>query len=86
MDYPINKKQGKFYSFERQYYDLIRGGFIKYAFQLKIGRMDGAFIAYHNTKKLYGFQYVKFIEIIHRLFGNEFNFDNTFLIITKILT
>jgi hypothetical protein len=86
MDYPINKKQGKFESFEREYYDLIRGGFIKYAFQLKIGKMDGAFIAYHNTKKIYGFEYIKLKEIIRRLFGDEFNFDNTFLIISKLLT
>ena len=30
-------------SYEREYYDLIRGAFLKYAFQLKIGQMDGAF-------------------------------------------
>ena len=48
--------------------------------------MDGAFIAYHNTKKIYGFEYVKLKEIINRLFGDEYNFDNTFLIITKMMT
>lgn len=48
--------------------------------------MDGAFIAYHNTKKIYGFEYVRLKEIIMRLFGDEFNFDSTFLIITKLLT
>ncbi len=55
LDYPINNKRGRISSFEREYYDLIRGGFIKYAFQLKIGNMDGAFISYHNTKNIYGF-------------------------------
>ena len=49
-DYPINSMKGNFESFEREYYDLIRGAFIKYAFQLKIGRMSGAFVAYHNTE------------------------------------
>jgi len=48
--------------------------------------MDGAFIAYHNTKKIYGFEYVRLKEIITRLFGDQFNFDNTFLIISKLLT
>lgn len=27
--------------------------------QVKIGRMDGAFIAYHNTEKIYGYEYVE---------------------------
>lgn len=49
MDYEINSKRGLFESFEREYYDLIRGGFLKYVMQVKIGGMDGAFIAYHNT-------------------------------------
>lgn len=62
--------RGNIESFEREYYDLIRGAFIKYAFQLKIGRMDGAFIVYHNTEDIYGYEYVKFNEIVMRLFGN----------------
>jgi len=36
-------------SFERELYDLIRGGFLKYIMQMKIGQMQGAAIAYHNT-------------------------------------
>jgi hypothetical protein len=43
---------------------------MKYAFQIKIGRMDGAFIAYHNTKNIYGFEYVQTKELILRLFGD----------------
>lgn len=48
-DYDINMKRGVYESFQREYFDLIRGGFLKYVMQVKIGRMDGAFIAYHNT-------------------------------------
>ena len=33
--------------------------------------MDGAFIAYHNTLKLFGFEYVKTLEIERRIFGNK---------------
>lgn len=32
--------------------------------------MDGAFIAYHNTKNIYGYEYVKMKEIVLRLFGD----------------
>lgn len=58
-DYEINLKRGELESFEREYYDLIRGGLLKYLMQVKIGGMDGAFIAYHNTEKIYGYEYVE---------------------------
>lgn len=44
------KIQGLAHSFEREYFDLIRGPFLKYGFQARIGRMAGVFIAYHSTK------------------------------------
>ena len=49
LDYEVGKFRGIHSSFEREYYDLIRGGFLKYIMQLKIGQMQGACIAYHNT-------------------------------------
>ena len=49
LDYSIVKAKGMHSSFEREFYDLIRGGFLKYILQMKIGRMQGACIAYHNT-------------------------------------
>lgn len=49
LDYEIVKYKGIMQSYEREFYDLIRGGFIKYIFQCKIGQMQGAVIAYHNT-------------------------------------
>jgi hypothetical protein len=70
IDYEITKIKGPHSSYEREYYDLIRGAFLKYLFQMKIGGMDGAFIAYHNTQKIYGFEYVKLKEIEERIFGN----------------
>ncbi len=39
LDYNIVKFKGQHSSFEREYYDLIRGGFLKYIMQMKIGRM-----------------------------------------------
>jgi hypothetical protein len=63
LDYKILSLRGFHSSFEREYYDLIRGAYLKYCFQLKIGRMDGAFIAYHNTNEIFGFEYIKTTEI-----------------------
>lgn len=71
LDYSIVKLRGNYGSFEREFYDLIRGGFLKFIMQLKIGQMQGAMIAYHNTQKVFGFEYVKLEEMERRIFGSE---------------
>lgn len=85
LDYHIVKLKGLHSSFEREYYDLIRGGFLKYIMQMKIGRMQGAAIAYHNTQKIFGFQYVKIEDMERRIFGcKEFSdliFENSLIIV-----
>jgi hypothetical protein len=86
FDYRITELKGLHSSFEREYYDLIRGAFLKYAFQLKIGRMDGAFLAYHNTKELFGFEYIKTSEIMNRVFGSELYAEVCFMVCSKLLT
>lgn len=75
FDYDLNSLLGKHSSYEREYYDLIRGAFLKYMFQLKIGGMDGAFISYHNTRKVYGVEYCTLTDIERRIFGNQ-NFSD----------
>jgi hypothetical protein len=37
LDYRITRMRGLFQSFEREWYDMARSGFMKYAFQLRIG-------------------------------------------------
>ncbi|KAF8208860.1 mitochondrial protein Pet127-domain-containing protein [Mycena galopus ATCC 62051] len=69
--YLIKSAQGLVESFEREYYDLIRSAFLKYGFQVRIGNMDGVIVAYHNTAKMFGFQYVSLEEMDQRLFGSE---------------
>lgn len=59
---------------------------MKYVMQVKIGRMDGAFIAYHNTERVYGYEYVKLKEMALRVFGDDYNLDVSFLSISKMLT
>jgi hypothetical protein len=67
--YQIRQLTGPMESFEREYYDLIRSAFLKYSFQVRIGNMDGVMVAYHNTARIFGFQYVSLDEMDTCLFG-----------------
>uniref|UniRef100_A0A0W0EVD7 Putative RNA processing-related protein, mitochondrial RNA degradation n=1 Tax=Moniliophthora roreri TaxID=221103 RepID=A0A0W0EVD7_MONRR len=69
--YLITKQHGLTESFEREYYDLVRSAFLKYSFQARIGNMDGVFVAYHNTARMFGFQYVSLDEMDQRLFSQH---------------
>ncbi|KAI6125840.1 mitochondrial protein Pet127-domain-containing protein [Pisolithus croceorrhizus] len=67
--YLIKKLTGALESFEKEYYDLIRSAFLKYSFQARIGNMDGVLVAYHNTARIFGFQYIPLEEMDARLYG-----------------
>ncbi|KAG2127544.1 mitochondrial protein Pet127-domain-containing protein [Suillus bovinus] len=69
--YLIRTLHGPLESFEKEYYDLIRSAFLKYSFQARIGNMDGVFVAYHNTARIFGFQYISLEEMDARLFGQD---------------
>jgi len=56
--YDIHQERGFYHSFEREYYDMVRSAMLKYSMQVRIGKMDGIFVAYHNTARLFGFQYL----------------------------
>ena len=86
LDYEITSLHGKHSSYEREFYDLIRGAFLKYLFQLKIGGMDGAFISYHNTQKVFGFEYVSLTDMERRILGNSNFSDIIFKASLKLLT
>jgi hypothetical protein len=75
LDYELKTLLGRHSSYEREFYDLIRGAFLKYLFQIKIGGMEGAFISYHNTKKIMGFEFIKLEDMQRRIFGNS-NFSD----------
>jgi hypothetical protein len=62
-DYQIRRMNGQFESYEREHYDLIRSALFKYSLQARIGRMDGIFVAYHNIRKFFGFEYFPLEEI-----------------------
>jgi Mitochondrial protein Pet127 len=40
--------------------------------------MDGVFVAYHNTEKFFGFQYIPLTEMDERLFGSSLNGNRVF--------
>jgi Mitochondrial protein Pet127 len=69
-DYEITSRTGMFHSFEREYYDMIRAAFLKYSLQVRIGKMDGIFVAFHNTKRVFGFQYISLEEMDIALHGS----------------
>ncbi|KAG0693199.1 mitochondrial protein Pet127-domain-containing protein [Suillus ampliporus] len=69
--YLIRTLHGPLESFEKEYYDLIRSAFLKYSFQARIGNMDGVFVAYHSTARIFGFQYISLEEMDARLFGPD---------------
>lgn len=49
-----------------------------FSFQVRIGHMDGILVAYHNTRKIFGFQYISREEMDLRLFGSTKIGDNVF--------
>jgi len=61
--YQIKTRMGTWESFEREYFDMIRAAFLKYSLQVRMGRMDGIFVAFHNTEKIFGFQYISIDEM-----------------------
>lgn len=89
LDYEVGNYRGQHSSYEREFYDLVRGGFLKYIMQMKIGQMQGAAIAYHNTQKVFGFEYLKLEDMERRVFGSpEFSdvvFRSSLTVLEKIL-
>lgn len=48
---------GKWRSVEREIYDMSRSAFLKYLFQVHLGRMAGLLVLYHDTETVSGTQY-----------------------------
>ncbi|KAB8256054.1 mitochondrial protein Pet127-domain-containing protein [Aspergillus pseudonomiae] len=69
LGYEIQNRYGAFESYEREFYDMIRAAFLKYSLQVRIGRMDGIFVAFHNIERIFGFQYVSLPEMDQTLHG-----------------
>jgi len=48
---------------------MMRGTALKYSLQARMGHMDGIFVAYHNVKRIFGFQYISMSELDRALHG-----------------
>lgn len=69
MGYQIKGRFGEWESFDREYADMMRAAFLKYSLQVRMGRMDGIFVAYHNIERIFGFQYISLAELDNGLHG-----------------
>lgn len=69
LGYQIKGLFGEWESFEREYFDMIRAAFLKYSLQVRMGRMDGIFVAFHNIEQIFGFQYISLPEMDAALHG-----------------
>ena len=69
VGYEIRGQYGAFESYEREFFDMIRAAFLKYSLQVRVGRMDGIFVAFHNIERIFGFQYVSLPELDQTLHG-----------------
>ncbi|EFX05692.1 mitochondrial mRNA processing protein [Grosmannia clavigera kw1407] len=71
LGYEIRQRFGQWESFEREYFDMIRSAFLKYSLQVRMGRMDGIYVAFHNTRRIFGFQYISINEMDKALHGTD---------------
>ncbi|RMJ22769.1 hypothetical protein PHISP_06360 [Aspergillus sp. HF37] len=71
VGYEIKGRYGLFESYEREFFDMIRAAFLKYSLQVRMGRMDGIFVAFHNIERIFGFQYISLPEMDQALHGQS---------------
>lgn len=69
--YELFTHHGEYESYEREFYDMLRSTMLKYSLQVRMGRMDGIYVAYHNVKRMFGFQYLTLGEMDRGLHGQS---------------
>jgi hypothetical protein len=69
--YQLRHALGEWESFEREFYDMTRATMLKYSLQVRMGRMDGIFLAYHNIERIFGFQYLNLSDMDAVLHGQH---------------
>lgn len=83
--YLIRRAEGFLGSFEREKYDLIRSAFLKYSMQVRIGQMDGIFLAYHSTGRIFGFEYLSLEDLDNTISGSTEESDQAFKLCVGLL-
>jgi hypothetical protein len=69
--YQLRHSLGEWESFEREFYDMTRATLLKYSLQVRMGRMDGIFLAFHNIERIFGFQYLNISDMDAVLHGQH---------------
>lgn len=69
--YQLRYDHGEWESYEREFYDMTRATMLKYSLQVRMGRMDGIFVAYHNIERIFGFQYLPLEDMDNVLHGQK---------------
>lgn len=83
-NWKVTSLRGLSSSYEREFHDMVRTVFIKYALQLRIGRMDGALVAYHNTTELLALEYISLKEIESYVYGSSTWADVAFSVSVRL--
>lgn len=83
--YTINTLLGKENSYEREIYDLVRSTLIKYIYQVRLGKMAGIFMVFHNTIVPYGFKYFSLETMDKLAYGSSYHAEIDFKITTQSL-
>lgn len=83
--YRLTRLHGMEQSYEREIYDLARSAFIKYGFQMRIGRMAGALLMHHNCIETFGFEYVPLKEVDIMTYGSQAMANKVFEVTTGVL-
>jgi hypothetical protein len=84
VGYRLSRLLGEYHSFEREFYDMARSAFLKYNMQVRIGRMNGVFVAFHNTRELFGFEYLSRLDLDECLFGSSALGDRVFDVVCQL--
>lgn len=71
LGYQLLSDLGEFESYEREMYDMYRSTFLKYSLQVRMGRMQGIFVTYHNVEEIFGFQFMNLAAMDRVLHGQE---------------
>ena len=84
--YEITKEEGRLESFERERYDMHKAAYLKYSLQARIGNMDGIFVVYHNTDKVFGFEYLPLEKMEAMVYGSQSVAEKYFSVMTQLLS
>jgi hypothetical protein len=64
---------------------MLRTAYLKYSLQARIGNMDGIFVAYHNTARMFGFEYISLERMEYELYGSSNIAEKYFSLSTQLL-